>query len=448
MQKQISSKKIIAVICAAAVVVVTAAVVFLLNNREEAFRSILVYELEGSAVIERADIGEINAAANLYLESGDRVNVHQDSMMRMKLDDDKYITAEADTIFALEAEGNGHDSKTKIRLEQGAITNEIQNPLSSESLYETSTPNSVMAVRGTIYRAEVADDGAGGQDMKICCFEGTVATMPILPDGTRGEEVLVHAGSEMTVYSDGSVDGSKDIDFDSLPEQALQTLLNMSESGATIKGISIEELDRLVHNAGQTDVDSEAAEDVKAPVTEEALDIEEQEIEEQDAEPTAGDSAKAADQKRQTADAGRKATNGNRRKDTASDGNTQGSDAQQKPVKSGNTTPASGSPSNMDGSGSSDGGNGQDNGSDKNPGDNSGSKPAKPNKPSKPDEPDKEVVYTVTFEYQGSVFASQNVQEGNKATEPMLTPAKEGGWDFDFDTQIKADTTIRWKSGN
>ena len=448
MQKQISSKKIIAVICAAAVVVVTAAVVFLLNNREEAFRSILVYELEGSAVIERADIGEINAVANLYLESGDRVNVHQDSMMRMKLDDDKYITAEADTIFALEAEGNGHDSKTKIRLEQGAITNEIQNPLNSESLYETSTPNSVMAVRGTIYRAELSDDGAGGQDMKICCFEGTVATMPILPDGTRGEEVLVHAGSELTVYSDGSVDGPKDIDFDSLPEQALQTLLNMSESGATIKGISIEELDRLVHNAGQTDVDSEAAEDVKEPVTEEALDIEEQEIEEQDAEPTAGDSAKAADQKRQTADAGRKAANGNRRKDTASDGNTQGSDAQQKPVKSGNTTPASGSPSNMDGSGSSDGGNGQDNGSDKNPGDNSGSKPAKPNKPSKPDEPDKEVVYTVTFEYQGSVFASQNVQEGNKATEPMLTPAKEGGWDFDFDTQIKADTTIRWKSGN
>ena len=43
------------------------------------------------------------------------------------------------------SEGTEADSRTRICLEQGAITNEIQHPLSEGSQYETSTPNSVMA---------------------------------------------------------------------------------------------------------------------------------------------------------------------------------------------------------------------------------------------------------------------------------------------------------------
>lgn len=114
-------------------------VIVLLLNREETFRSIMVYEVEGSATIEREGVGAMNASQNLYLESGDRVSVAQDSSMRMKLDDDKYVMAEADTIFSVEAEGSDEDSRTKICLEQGAVTSEIQHPLSEGSQYETST---------------------------------------------------------------------------------------------------------------------------------------------------------------------------------------------------------------------------------------------------------------------------------------------------------------------
>lgn len=157
MQKLMSNKKII--ICACAAVAVTAVVVIaLLFNKEEAFRSIMVYDVKGSAVIERETVGAMNAAENLYLESGDRVSVAADSSMRMKLDDDKYVMAEPDTVFSVEAEGTEADSRTRICLEQGAITNEIQHPLSEGSQYETSTPNSVMAVRGTIYRVELSVD--------------------------------------------------------------------------------------------------------------------------------------------------------------------------------------------------------------------------------------------------------------------------------------------------
>lgn len=447
MQKQMSSKKTVMIACAAAAVVVVAAVIFLLSRKEEAFRSIMVYELEGSAVIERADIGSIDAAENLYLESGDRVCVQQDSMMRMKLDDDKYITAEADTIFTLEAEGDGQDSKTRICLEQGAVTNEIQKPLSGESMYETSTPNSVMAVRGTIYRAQLVDDGTGGQDMRLCCFDGTVATKPVLPDGTFGEEVLVHAGSELTIYSDGTVDGPTDIDYTSLPEQAWRILEDMLENGADITGITEETLAQIRQDAAQADpLFDEVVSDVPA-------ETEEQKTQDQDAEEQeAGEpQEEVTEAKDKLADSTRKPAKPQTQQNKGQSDKKPEAEATREPSKPKDTPPAQGGTSDNSGSGNSDGGSGQqpDNGnsdgSGEQPDDNRGDTPPKPPKPPKPEE---EVNYTVTYQYQGSVFATQTVKSGNKTTAPVLSPAAEGAWDFDFNTKIKADTTIEWKSGN
>ncbi|MDE7258430.1 MAG: hypothetical protein K2N77_04210, partial [Lachnospiraceae bacterium] len=122
------------------------------------------------------------------------------------------------------------------------------------------------------------------------------------------------------------------------------------------------------------------------------------------------------------------------------------SEAGQKPSKPQDAPPVQGNTSDNSGNGSSDSGNGQeagDNDSDENkgkkPGDNKGDKPSKP---------EKEVIYTVTYKYQGSVFATQSVQKGKKASAPVLSPAAAGTWDFDFNTAINADTTIEWKSGN
>lgn len=445
MQKQMSSKKIGLILCVAAAVIAVVVVLLIVNRKDEAFRSIMVYELEGSAVIERADIGAINAAENLYLESGDRVSVQQDSMMRMKLDDDKYITAEADTVFSLEAEGDGQNSRTRIRLEQGAVTNEIQKPLSGESLYETSTPNSVMAVRGTIYRAQLSDDGAGGQNMRLCCFDGTVATMPILPDGSYGEEVLVHAGSELTVYSDGTADGPKDIDYETLPEQAWQTLSDLLESGAPVTGITSEELAQIKQDAEKAvSVQGETAdqtEDVQAVEETQDPDIEDQDTEEQSTEEqqTTAAKEKTTNSERKTA----KKPGGNNTEQSA---NKPGSEAGQKPSKPQDTQPIQGNTSDNSGNGSSDNGNGQEAGGNDS-GENKGDKPGG-NKGDKPSKPEKEVIYTVTFKYQGSVFASQSVQKGKKASAPVLSPEATGTWDFDFNTKINADTTIEWKSGD
>lgn len=428
MQKLMSYKKTVICACAAVVGIAVAAVV-LLSNKEEAFRSILVYDVEGDAVIERETVGVMNAAENLYLESGDRVSVAAESSMRMKLDDDKYVMAEADTIFSVEAEGTETDSKTKICLEQGAITNEIQHPLSEGAVYETSTPNSVMAVRGTIYRVELYAGEDGSQNTKLCCFQGKVGTKPILPNGAYGEEILVPAGSELVVYPDGTAGEVSDIAYDELPPQAVINLLDMMERGQDVSGISAEDLAQLTPEAGDS---GEQTHSEPAQAETEAANSESDAVEETDAQihtetDRAGNvPAKPFMEKPQTPamkpSAGQPAP-----RQAQPQAPVMKPTAPSQPVNSGNVDQG-----NMGGDGSRNENIGNDSDKDKSDGD-------KKDKPSKPK------TYTVTFQYQGEVFATQAVKRGETAVAPVLVPALSGAWDFDFETKIEADTTIMWK---
>lgn len=447
MLKQMSYKKIIICIGAAAVVIAVAVAV-LLSRKEETFRSIMVYDVEGSAVIERESVGSLNAAENLYLESGDRVSVAQDSSMRMKLDDDKYVMAEADTIFSVEAEGSDENSRTRICLEQGAITNEIQHPLSDGSQYETSTPNSVMAVRGTIYRVELYKDENGEQNTKLCCFQGKVGTKPILPDGTYGEEVLVAAGSELIVYSDGTMEGPEDIAYEQLPKQAVQNLLDMSENGQALTGIALEDLKQLAEAAQKAGDKAEMSESAQK----------QQEDAQKETAQSDKDTKKTADADGQTAQKDVAKTTPKPQNDTA----VQNTIAAQEADQSGQNpqlrlpVPATVQPEAVQQAGSSsmEDGTGEEMTQEQNAGNdsaggNQGNKDKdKPHKDKpdkdKPDKPQQPVFYTVKFMYNDTVFATQTVVSGGMAEEPILMPTASGSWNFEFSTPIQADTTITW----
>ncbi len=428
MQKLISYKKLIVCVCAAAAVIAVAAVA-LLTNKEETFRSILVYDVDGNAVIERENVGAMNAAENLYLESGDRVSVAAESSMRMKLDDDKYVMAEADTVFSVEAEGTEADSKTKICLEQGAITNEIQHPLSEGSQYETSTPNSVMAVRGTIYRVELCADGNGGQNTKLCCFQGKVGAKPILPDGTFGEEILVPAGSELTINQDGTADGVKDIAYGELPVQAVANLLELMENGQDVTGISVEELAQLVSETTDVSAASEPAAE-QAGQSETAEDgLEDDAEDETDVQVHTGtDTAK------------KNPSQPDQEKPKAPAIQPQPQQPVPKPQAPAIQPPKASGPVN--GGNVNQGSTGGDNSQDENAGNDSDEDKSDEEEKDKPSKPK---AYKVTFMYQGKVFATQTVKQGEKASAPVLLPAQDGAWDFDFGTEIKANTTVSWK---
>lgn len=362
-------------IIAVFVAVLVAGIIFLavhFTKSETSYRSIQIYELKGAATIEREKIGTITAVENLYLESGDRIFVSEGSFMRLKLDDDKYIMVEENSILSIVASGTKEESRTSIHLEQGAITNEIQNKLNKNSSYDVTTPNSVMAVRGTVFRVAITFDEKGEVFTKVSTFEGKVSTRLIFPDGTKEEkEVFVEDGKEVIIHMDDNkteyLSEPKELDYTELPVQALEYLKEIMESGTSLEGISMEEMEALTEE--KNGEDTEQAEEIEEPETEEKS---QEEVEEK---------AEKAEE------------------------------AEEEPEK----------------------GNGKET-----------DKETETNEQPEKQSPGQK-TYTVTFTYNGVIFGTQTVTEGQNATIPKLSPAESGAWDFDFSKTITGDVTIRWK---
>ena len=53
-------------------------------------------------------------------------------------------------------------------------------------------------------------------------------------------------------------------------------------------------------------------------------------------------------------------------------------------------------------------------------------------------------TFTITFTYNGLVFATQEVEKGSTATRPIFKPAFAGDWDYDFTTPVTEDVSVEW----
>lgn len=418
MQKRLSMKVVILIFVLAAAVVGSVFAILHFTKGTKAFRSIQIYELEGSADIKREGGDLVKAVENLYLQSGDRVTTAAGSFMRLKLDDDKYIMAEEKSVFSIEAEGSDEDSKTKIILEEGALTSEIQNKLSADSLYEVNTPNSVMAVRGTIFRTDLSRGDDGMLYTKLTVLEGTVSTRLYLPDGSLGEEVLTQAGHETIVRGEGAEIGYEEISretvFEELPSQARQVIQKLKAEGNDIAGVPEDEKEDASKDKQENEAevsDADAASDDAASQNS----ANDAQTSKKPAESESGKKTTSSDKKTNG-----KGTNTSESNVSSNEGNDQPSGSQADNAGTGQPGSSGG---NQPGNNPSGGSTGGDN----------------PNI-------DKQKTYTVTFMYKGTVFGTQTVQKNQKATVPKLKPEAAGSWDFNFSQAITKDTAIYWKS--
>lgn len=241
---------------AALCVIVAVVVVLILQNRKESYRLVKVYEVEGEASVSRKGIDDLQPYANMQLQSGDLVKVDT-GRMTLKLDEDKYVYAEEETEFSLEAEGDSKDSRTRIQLKRGAITNEIQNKLSTDSSYEVNTPNSTMAVRGTIFRVAVTYGEDGTCYTTITVFDGTVAVRLVYADGRIAEdEVLVGKDQEVVIYQNDSetdyLGAPYSIDYTKLPKSCIESLKRA--------GVTIPDLEKTTEDASEEQTSEETTE--------------------------------------------------------------------------------------------------------------------------------------------------------------------------------------------
>lgn len=217
------------------------------------YRTIQLYQLDGEAEVLRA-ARQVKPYVGMMLRSEDEAATFVESYMYLKLDDDKYVMAEPETRFSIVAQGSRADSRTKIRLDVGAIVNHITVPLSEDSSYEVTTPNSTMAVRGTSFRVSVWFDADGVSHTKLEVFEGVVETRLVYPDGTLSEESRIWtAGQTVTIwgnsftsdydYHEGQIAG--EIDYYELEVPTL-VFLKVGVNDLPEYDITEEELDEII----------------------------------------------------------------------------------------------------------------------------------------------------------------------------------------------------------
>lgn len=357
------------------------------KKKEEAYRNIKVMSINGSATVERASVGTLDAYADMKLENGDRLSVDGSSSLTLSMDDDKYAMLEPGSSLTLEADGTKENSRTVIHLEAGAVMNYLSEKLSEGSSYEVTVPNSTMAVRGTVFRVAIVYDENGESYTTVQVFEGIVGCRLVFPDGTISEEeVQLAPGKEVLIHGDTSIseyvgDKGHDIDYTTLNREALEFLLFCIDDGSDLC-LTREEVEELLRRLDQTEEPEESAEVKKPAKTEkEPAVIETPEPVVPAVEETPSSSG-------------------------------------------GSSETAKGSPEKDD---------------------NQKSHHSSKKKPSSSDEETK--TYTVTFKTaSGDVFCTQTVEDGKTASKPKLQPSAAGSWNYDFTKAVTENIIIKWSA--
>ena len=367
--------------------IVSALIISFGMKKEESYRDIKVMSIKGTATVERASVGSLDAYEDMKLESGDRLSVDSSSSLILSMDDNKYAMLEPGSSLTLEADGTRENSRTIIHLESGAVMNYLSEKLSEKSSYEVTVPNSTMAVRGTVFRVAIVYDEDGDSYTTVQVFDGIVGSRLIFPDGrideeevqiTPGREVLIHGDTDISEYVG---DKGHDIDYTTLNREILEFLLFCIDDGSDLC-LTREEVEELLRRLDQTEEPEESAE-VKKPAKTEK-------------EPAVIETPEPVVPA-----------------------------VEETPSSSGGSSETSkDSPGNDD---------------------NQKSHHSSKKKPSSSDEETK--TYTVTFQTaSGDVFCTQTVEDGKTASKPKLQPSASGSWNYDFTKAVTENIIIKWSA--
>ena len=227
-----------AIVIAAAAVLLAAiiAAVLLLSGGGAGYRNIYVSKVSGSVMAKNGG-NEYKAYENMRLADGYVLTTGADSYARLAMDDDKYVKIDQKSRAVFTNVGNANSHVTAITIEYGTMTSEVVNPLTEEESFVVTTPNAVLAVRGTMFKVGVDNDGSGKSVTDVYTFGGTVSCRLVLPDGTvSDEEILITKGSKSCIVSEGgkvsfSGEPTAPISMDDLSDEDIVDIYNASSHG-------------------------------------------------------------------------------------------------------------------------------------------------------------------------------------------------------------------------
>lgn len=156
-------------------------------------RTITVEDCKGTSTVTN-EAQTVDAYRGQRLESGDKVEVFDESNMTLLLDKDKHVYATEGAVFNIVADGTDKLTKTIIEQSSGTMVFGIDNKLGNEETFHVTTPNATMAVRGTVFTVEVS--GGDTPVTELSVKEGCIETSTVENGETVTKEV--NAGEVVT----------------------------------------------------------------------------------------------------------------------------------------------------------------------------------------------------------------------------------------------------------
>ncbi len=240
----------------------------------------MAVQVSGTATVSNATSESIAVYNDMQLYNGDRMAVADSSWVTLELDGNKHMLAEENTKLWLEASGKSGSDKTIIHLEEGSALIRIENKLNDSQSYEVHTPNSVISVRGTVFRVSVPESTEENSSVTVETFDGEVTVTPVNSklaetDGTevfkRGECGIVHGDGDVSKFVRSDTDdvhGS--IDYEGLPKEVLNTLVSYIDDGEVLDKDRDYMLTVIGESVQTTEPDDKPTEEASQPAPETA----------------------------------------------------------------------------------------------------------------------------------------------------------------------------------
>ncbi|MCR4625359.1 MAG: FecR domain-containing protein [Lachnospiraceae bacterium] len=186
-------KKKILIPIIAGVLAIIGVVLFLVFTSDDSYYSIKILETKGTVNVDR-DKQSFKAEEGLKMRDKDYLTVSDDGFARIDCDRSTFARFEHDTEAAFIANS---EKKLKIKLVKGEMVVEVQKEYESGESLNIVTPNTVMAIRGTVVAVRCIPTSDGGTRTVNYCLEGKAEVST-----DDGQSVTIKAGEGWLTVSD------------------------------------------------------------------------------------------------------------------------------------------------------------------------------------------------------------------------------------------------------
>lgn len=243
---------------AALFIIVFAAAALSLTYGGRTVRAATVVDINGSAMIIR-DTKQVYAAKRAVLNSGDVINTAENSTVRIRIEDGKYISIEPESSVYIYYTGVTGGGDISVNVAAGAVTCQIDKPLAKNETFVVKTPNTAANVRGTVFRTEFSflESYRGAENVMLTHvqnFDGSVLLQLYSEAGEKVDEPMLlteRTSAELITGRDVAKYGylNYDTDMYALSDTSLNELVRIC--GERPIAYSLEELNSALRASKQ-----------------------------------------------------------------------------------------------------------------------------------------------------------------------------------------------------